>query len=81
VCLMNPKNVKQKGVVGIVSGFGGIDKFYFNTIPKSWLKVDVKEVMSSNVDLMYTNEAVFQHLVKEVVGGNTLWDENFIRRA
>jgi hypothetical protein len=71
VCLMNPKNVKQKGVVGIVSGFGGIDKFYFNTIPKSWLKVD----------LMYTNEAVFQHLVKEVVGGNTLWDENFIRRA
>jgi hypothetical protein len=46
VCLMNSKNLKQKvAAVGIVSGFGGIDKFHFNTIPESWLKVDVKEVM------------------------------------
>jgi hypothetical protein len=43
---MNSKNLKQKvAAVGIVSGFGGIDKFHFNTIPESWLKVDVKEVM------------------------------------
>jgi hypothetical protein len=81
VCLMNPKNLKQKVAVGVVSGFGGIDKFHFNTIPKSWLKVDVKEVMSSNIDLMYPNEAANQHVVKDVVGGNTLWDEKFIRRA
>jgi hypothetical protein len=46
---MNPKNLKQKVAVGIGSGFGGIDKFHFNTIPKSWLKVDVKEVMSPNM--------------------------------
>jgi hypothetical protein len=58
VCLMNLKNLKQKVAVGIVSGFGGIDKFYFNTIPESLLKVDVKEVMSPNADLMYPNEAV-----------------------
>jgi hypothetical protein len=53
---MNPKNLKQKVAVGIVSGFGGIDKFHFNTIPESWLKVDVKEVMSPNADLMHPNE-------------------------
>jgi hypothetical protein len=29
VCLMSPQNVKQKVDVGVVSGFGGIDKFHF----------------------------------------------------
>jgi hypothetical protein len=81
VCLINPKNVKQKVAVGIVSGFGRIDKFHFNTIPESWLKVDVKEVVSPNADLMYPNENANQHLLKDVVGGNTVWDEKFIRRA
>jgi hypothetical protein len=81
VCLMNPKNLKQKVAVGVVSGFGGIDKFHFNTVPESWLKVDVKEVMSPNADMMYPNEATDQHVVKDVVGGNTLWDEKFIKRA
>jgi hypothetical protein len=32
---MNPKNSKQKVAVGVVSGFGGIDKFHGNTIPES----------------------------------------------
>jgi hypothetical protein len=81
VCLINPKNVKQKVAVGIVSGFGRIDKFHFNTIPESWLKVDVKEVVSPNADLMYPNENANQHLLKDVVGGNTVWDVKFIRRA
>ena len=81
VCLMNSKNLKQKVVVGLVSGFGEIDKFYFNTILESWLKVDMKEVMSPNVDLIYPNEVANQHVLKDVVGGITLWDEKFIRRA
>jgi hypothetical protein len=72
VCLMNPKNEKQKVVVGVVSGFGGIDKFHFNTIPESWLKVDVKEVMLPNADMIYPNEDANQHLVKDLVGGNIL---------
>jgi hypothetical protein len=29
---MNPKNLKQKVAVGVVSSFKGIDKFHFNTI-------------------------------------------------
>jgi hypothetical protein len=81
VCLMNPKNLKQKVAVGVVSGLGGIDKFHFNIIPESWLKVDVKEVMSPNAELMYPHEPADQSVVRDVVGGNTLWDEKFIRRA
>jgi hypothetical protein len=42
---MNLRNVKKKVVVGVVSGFGGIDKFHFQTMPNLWLKVDVKEVV------------------------------------
>jgi hypothetical protein len=45
------------------------------------LKVDVKEVMSPNANLMYPNKAANQHVVKDVVGGNTLWNEKFVRRA
>jgi hypothetical protein len=78
---MNPMNHKQKVAVGTVSGIGGIDKFHFNTISESWLKVDVKEVMSPNADLMYPNEDANQRLMKDVMGGNALWDEKFIWRA
>jgi hypothetical protein len=54
---LNPQNIKQKVVIGVVSGFGGIDKFHFKTIPDSWLKVDVKEVVCPNAALMYPHEA------------------------
>jgi hypothetical protein len=37
--------------------------------------------MSSNADLMYPNKVADQHVVKDVVGSNTLRDEKFIRRA
>jgi hypothetical protein len=78
---MNPKNGKEKVAVGVVSGFKGIDKFHFTAIQEAWLKVDAKERTSPNADLMYLHEAADQHQVKDVVGGNTLWDEKFIRKA
>jgi hypothetical protein len=78
---MNPKNLKQKVAVGVVRSFGGIDKFHFNTILESWLKVDVKEVMSSIADLMYLHKGADQYVMKDVVGGITLWDEKFIGKA
>jgi hypothetical protein len=52
VWLMN-----QKVGVGVVSGLGGIDKFNFNTIPDSCIKVDVKEAISPNAVLMYPHKA------------------------
>jgi hypothetical protein len=78
---MNPKNPSTKVAVAAISGLGGVDKFHFETIPKNWLKVDVKEVMSPNEALMCINEAGDQHLMKEVVGANTVWEEKYIRRA
>jgi hypothetical protein len=38
-------------------------------------------VMSPNADLMYPNEDANQRLMKDVMGGNALWDEKFIWRA
>jgi hypothetical protein len=34
---MNPKNGKEKVIVGVVSNFEGIDKFHFTTILEAWL--------------------------------------------
>ena len=48
---------------------------------ESWLKVDVKEMMASNVDLMYLHKVADQYVMKDIMGGITLWDEKFIRRA
>jgi hypothetical protein len=81
VYLMNPKNRKDKVVVGVVSSFRGINKFHFTTIPEAWLKVGFKEGTYSNADLIYPHEAANQHQVKDVVEGNTLWGEKFIRKA
>jgi hypothetical protein len=81
VCLMNPKNSKQRVAVGFVSGFEGIDTFYFRPIPNAWLKVDVKEVMIPTAALMHPNKDADQLQVKHVLGGNTLWYERFIKRA
>jgi hypothetical protein len=81
VCLMNPRNIKQKVAVGVVSGFGGIDKFHFQTIPEPWLKVNVKEVVCPNAALMYPHEPTDQIVLKDVMGGNAIWEEKFVRRA
>jgi hypothetical protein len=78
---MNPRNVKQKVAVGVVSGFGGIDKFHFQTILDSWLKVDVKEVVCPNAALMYPREPADQIVLKDVMGRNAIWEEKFVRRA
>jgi hypothetical protein len=81
VCLMNPKNLKQRVAVGFISGFAGFKKFHFNTIPDGWLKVDVKDATAPSANLMYPHPAANQYEVKDVVGGNTLWDEKFVKRA
>jgi hypothetical protein len=65
---MNPQNVKQKVAVGVISSFRGIDKFHFKTIPDSWLKVNVKEVVCPNAAFMYPYEVVDQIVLKDVIG-------------
>jgi hypothetical protein len=78
---MNPRNVKQRVAVGVVSGFGRTDKFHFMTIPDSWLKVDVKEVVCPNAALMYPHEVADQIVLKDIMGGNALSEDKYVRRA
>jgi hypothetical protein len=78
---MNPQNIKQKVVIRVVSGFGGIDKFHFKIIPNSWLKVNMKEVVCPNATLMYPHKAIDQIILKDVRGGNALWKEKYVGRA
>jgi hypothetical protein len=81
VWLMNPRNQKHKVAATVVSGIGGVDKFHGSTFPESWYKVDVKEVLSPNVPLLYPHETGDQNVLKDVVGSNALWDERLIKKA
>lgn len=81
VCLMNPQNVKQKVVVGVVSGFRGTNEFYFKTIPDLWLKVHMKEVVCPNTAFMYPHKGANESVIKDDMDGNALWKEEFIRKA
>ena len=81
VCLINLCYAKQRVAVGVVSGFRGVDKFYFNIIPDACLKVDVKEVMCPTTTLTYPQSAANRYVLKDALGGNALWKEKYIRRA
>ena len=76
---MNPRSVKQKVAVGKISGLGGVDMFHFLIIPKSWCKIDVKEVLQPNVPLMFPKEDADQSVVKDVKGGNTIWNSECLQ--
>jgi hypothetical protein len=45
------------------------------------LKVDVKEVVCPNAALMYPHELADLIVLKDVMGGNAIWEEKFVRRA
>ena len=71
---MNLASIKQKVAMGSISGMGGMDMFHFLTIPHTWCKIDVKQVLSSNVPFMFKNEDAEQTILKDVKGRNTIWD-------
>jgi len=49
---------RQKVAMGIISGIGGEGKFHLLMIPKTWLKVDVHDILAGNTTLMYPNKDV-----------------------
>ncbi len=65
--LENPKNTRQKVVVGKISGLWGTDMFHGNVIPYFWLKVDVAIVHMGDIPLMHPHEANDQVLVQHVL--------------
>ena len=76
---MNPRSVKQKVAVGKIIGLEGVDMFYYLIIPKSWCKIDVKEVLQPNVPLMFEKEDADQIVLKDVRGENTIWNSECLQ--
>src|ERR1700737_3073576 len=78
---MSPKNKRRKVATGKISGVGGVDKFHFKVIPQFCYKVDVTIAHIGDVKLAYPHEDGDQRVVKDVVGGSTLWNERNLRSA
>ena len=62
VHLMNLHFTKQKLAVGRISGLGGVDMFHCLPIPRSWYRIDVKQVLQPNVPLMFENKDAEQFI-------------------
>jgi hypothetical protein len=78
---MNPRSYRQKATSGVISGLWGKHKFHFGTIPNSWFKIDIREVLVPDVALMFPIEEADQHTVEDAVGGNVVWDQKYIKAA
>ena len=78
---MNPMNYRQKVASDTISGLEGEHKFHFDTILDSQFKVDIREVLVPNVALMFPVDVANQKIVKNVVGGNVVWDQKYIKTA
>ena len=76
---MNPHSTKQKLAVGRISSLGGVDMFHCLPIPSSWYRIDVTQVLEPNVPLMFENKDAEQFVLKDVKGGNTIWDSEYIQ--
>jgi hypothetical protein len=76
---MNPRSHRQKVAVGSVSSFRGEHKFHGTTIPDSWFKIEMREVLMPKVALMFPNEVAEQEKVKDIVGSNVIWDQKYIK--
>jgi hypothetical protein len=81
VCLINPRNYKQKVATSTISGFGEEHKFYFTPILETWFKVDVRVPLVGDVALMFPNEDAEQMKVKDFVGSSAIWDSWYIKCA
>ena len=76
---MNLRFTKQKLKVGRISSLGGVDIFHCLPIPSSWYRIDVMQVLQTNVPLMFENKDAEQFVLKDVKGGNTIWDSKYIQ--
>ena len=77
--IMSPKNKRRKVAIRKSSGVGGVDKFHFKVIPEFCYKIDVTVAYLGDVKLAYPHEDGDQWLVKDVVGGCTLWNERNLK--
>ena len=77
--MMNPENKRRKVASSKISSVGDVDKFHFKIIPEFYYKVNVTTTYLGDVKLAYPHMDEDQWLVKDVVGGCTLWNERNLR--
>jgi len=46
-----------------------------------WYMLDVASAQEGSVELMASNEVIDKFKVKDIVGGNTIWEEKYISIA
>lgn len=78
VFLMNPRAVRQKVASGAISGLSGQHKFHGSEIPKSWVKVDVRDILQPGCALMFPNSAADMDFVEQAKGSAAIWDTKYI---
>jgi hypothetical protein len=78
---MNPRSVRKKVASSTISGFSEEHKFHFSDIPEKWFKVDVHKTHCPNATLIFQNEDAEQTKVKDVLKGNTIWDDRYMKNT
>ena len=76
---MNPRSVRHKVATATISGLPGQHRYHGEEIPDTWFKVDVREILIPGVPLMYPNERGDQHNIEDTKGGNTVWDQKYLK--
>jgi hypothetical protein len=64
---------------GIVSGLSGKHKFHFLEILEGWIKIDVKDTLAPNVQLMMENRDTEQEKVKDAIKSLVIWNQKFLK--
>jgi len=78
---MNPRAWRHKVATGTISGLHGSSKFHGAEIPKSWVKVDVWDVLLPGVALMVDNSAADMTLIEHARRSPAIWDQKYVKHA
>lgn len=78
---MNPRAMRQKAALASISGVAGEHKFHGKDIPEGWWRVDVSNVLTIGVALMFPNERADQHRIEDAKGSTAMWAERFIKAS
>lgn len=81
VFLMNPWAVRQKAALASISSVLGEHKFHKEDILEGWWRVDVSNVLTAGVALMFPNERADQHRIEDAKGSTAMWAERFIKAS
>ena len=76
---MNPWSIRQKVALGFINGMSGEYKFHGEDIPEGWWTVDVCNVLTPRVALMYPNDRAKQYRIEDTKGSVAMWAEKYIK--